>query len=117
MGNPAIDMAGRRFGRLLVLRREGSDAAGKALWRCLCSCGQEHVATGNRLRLGKAQSCGCRKRLYQQAPKPALQDGRRRTWRHVWKKVCPTCGQTFRGTKRQVYCGPGCRPSLRRTSS
>lgn len=49
-----IDLTGRRFGRLLVVRREGSrryDDGFKVvpLWRCRCDCGAEERRRGVRL--------------------------------------------------------------------
>lgn len=59
-----IDLTGRRFGRLLVLRREGSywcdeGTHSTPTWRCLCDCGRETVTTGLNLRNGDTRSCGC----------------------------------------------------------
>jgi hypothetical protein len=54
-----IDMAGQRFGRLTVLRRDGSDSRGKARWLCRCDCGQQHSVLGNSLRFNHVHSCGC----------------------------------------------------------
>lgn len=55
----AHNLVGQRFGRLLVLRRCGSNEYQKALWLCRCGCGTEaKVATGS-LRSGNTTSCGC----------------------------------------------------------
>ena len=48
-----IDITGQRFGRLLVSWFD----AGK--WFCICDCGNPTRATGNELRKGRKQSCGC----------------------------------------------------------
>lgn len=58
-----VPMTGRRFGALVVVRREGtarlrSGAAGPALWRCVCDCGASIVAIGAQLRSGNKQACG-----------------------------------------------------------
>ena len=50
-----IDLTGRRFGRLLVLRREGTyyyddGFVAVPLWRCRCDCGRETVVQGSCLR-------------------------------------------------------------------
>lgn len=58
----AVDITGKRFGRLVVLRREGSDASGTARWLCLCDCGGEVVSLGTSLRYGTTLSCGCLRR-------------------------------------------------------
>lgn len=63
MTRKAVDITGQTFGRLTVLRREGSGAYrdGKkfAKWRCLCVCGVEIVTVGTELRNGSVRSCGC----------------------------------------------------------
>lgn len=51
------DMAGQRFGRWTVLRREGAHKI--AHWRCRCDCGREKLVNGGTLRRGLTQSCGC----------------------------------------------------------
>lgn len=59
MGRPLIDLTGDRYGKLTVLRREGSTSDSKPLWLCRCDCGVEtHVAGGN-LKSGQSRSCGC----------------------------------------------------------
>ncbi len=53
-----IDMAGQRFGRLLVLHAAES-RDGRAYWTCSCDCGREAVVRGKYLRNGRTRSCGC----------------------------------------------------------
>lgn len=53
------DLTGQRFGRLLVLERDGSDKQKNATWKCLCDCGNQVVKTGIYLRNGDTRSCGC----------------------------------------------------------
>ncbi len=57
-----IDLSGRKFGRLTVLLREGSDRFGQARWKCLCVCGCTVVVAGGKLRRGHTTSCGCYQR-------------------------------------------------------
>ena len=57
--SPPLQLCGRRFGRLLVVEREGSTARGMAKWRCRCDCGSEAVVIGVNLRTGNTTSCGC----------------------------------------------------------
>lgn len=54
----ANDLAGMTFGRLFVIERIGSKN-NKALWLCMCECGNEHEATGVNLNRGYVKSCGC----------------------------------------------------------
>lgn len=55
---PAIEMAGKKFGKLTVIERAGS-RNGQALWRSRCECGGERIAPGSELRKKKVRSCGC----------------------------------------------------------
>ncbi len=59
MPKDLIDLTGKKFGRLTVLHRSGSDRHGNALWSCRCACGQERVFNGLLLRRGDTRSCGC----------------------------------------------------------
>jgi hypothetical protein len=54
-----IDLAGQKFGRLLVIERVGLNAGGNATWKCLCDCGTEKILDGNSIRRGFVKSCGC----------------------------------------------------------
>lgn len=58
MGRPALDLSGKRFGRLLVLRR--SDVGSRnSKWICLCDCGSSIITRGNLLVRGETRSCRC----------------------------------------------------------
>lgn len=53
-----IDMHGKEFPGLIVLRREGEWRGIKTLWRCKCrACGKECVVAQRKLKSYK--SCGC----------------------------------------------------------
>lgn len=53
------DMTGRRFGRLVVLERRGSNRRGQADWLCRCDCSVTKVVNGRSLVCGDTKSCGC----------------------------------------------------------
>lgn len=53
------NILGKKFGKLLVLKRNGSDSGGHAMWLCLCDCGQHTVVRGSHLRDNSTLSCGC----------------------------------------------------------
>lgn len=58
-----IDLTGRRFGKLVVLRKdniERNDHKG-ARWICKCDCGNEISVLAGRLKSGQTKSCGCLK--------------------------------------------------------
>lgn len=54
-----IDITGQKFGRLTVLSRSTNNKEGRAMWRCLCDCGNETIVLGKNLRNGHTKSCGC----------------------------------------------------------
>lgn len=54
-----IDLTGKRFGRLIVVRRGENHKQGQARWICLCDCGNETLSSGRHLRNGNTKSCGC----------------------------------------------------------
>jgi hypothetical protein len=57
-----IDLAGQRFGRLMVMRRGPSAKAGDVRFWCECDCGRACVlVTSSNLRHGHSQSCGCQR--------------------------------------------------------
>lgn len=58
----ALQLDGKRFGRLLVLKRDPNHATKKTWWHCKCDCGAEAVIRGNRLTAGMTRSCGCLQR-------------------------------------------------------
>lgn len=94
---PAItDITGRVFGRLTVIERAGS-ANNRALWRCRCECGNEHITQGQRLRNGKVKSCGClraeRVKLYRLTHGDARKGMRTRLHR-IWTNMLARCRNT-----------------------
>lgn len=58
-----IDLTGKRFGRLVVLRRgenERFSNGGIAVrWLCQCDCGNLVLTRAQALKSGKTKSCGC----------------------------------------------------------
>lgn len=55
-----IDLTGRVFGRLTVLKKTVYDEAKKrTFWLCRCTCGNEVQVDGANLRRGMTKSCGC----------------------------------------------------------
>lgn len=54
----ALSLTGERFGRLLVIERDGS-LHGNTAWRCRCDCGAEKTLPSGSLTTGLTKSCGC----------------------------------------------------------
>lgn len=53
-----IDLGGKRFGRLLVIK-EGPKSIEQLRWWCQCDCGTRKLIFGTALKSGFTNSCGC----------------------------------------------------------
>ena len=56
-----IDLTGKVFGNLTVLRESGVDKHGSVVWECKCTCGNLAETRGYCLTNGTTASCGCLK--------------------------------------------------------
>jgi len=56
-----IDLVGKTFGRLIVLKfaNYSQGISPRRRWKCLCTCGKKTIAEGSNLRRGNTKSCGC----------------------------------------------------------
>ena len=54
-----IDLTGKRFGKLVVLKRVENNMHRQPQWECLCDCGNKTIVVGQKLRKGITKSCGC----------------------------------------------------------
>lgn len=57
-----VDLIGKTYGNLTVVRKAGGSRDGSVLWECQCSCGNKAQVTSRHLnRSGKhvVRSCGC----------------------------------------------------------
>lgn len=50
---------GQRFGKLVALKRVGTDKNNNTLWKCKCSCGNTPIVSMGALTRGHTKSCGC----------------------------------------------------------
>jgi hypothetical protein len=53
------DLTGKRFGRLLVRKRVGTNHHRKPIWECQCDCGNTKEVISSYLLKGMTKSCGC----------------------------------------------------------
>lgn len=54
-----IDMTGKKYGRLTVLKLDHKDKRNECFWLCRCDCGNTTIVSGYKLRTGHTRSCGC----------------------------------------------------------
>lgn len=60
-------MIDKKFGRLAVLSRYGTDSRRRMLWNCQCDCGEIKIVAGTDLRRGCVTSCGCSRKTHGQS--------------------------------------------------
>ena len=61
-----IDLTGKKFGKLLVIKQSDLYKNNRILWVCKCDCGNEYLVRGQSLRSGKTTHCGCNRHKYLQ---------------------------------------------------
>lgn len=54
-----LDLVGRRYGRLIVVKDLEYLRSKSPVWLCKCDCGSEHNARSIDLQRGGTRSCGC----------------------------------------------------------
>ena len=57
-----IDITGKRFGKLVVLRmvgKRGNARYSEFIWECQCDCGNIVIRRGQNIKSGTTKSCGC----------------------------------------------------------
>lgn len=54
------DLLNQRFGSLVIVEKTPNKTKNRSrIWRCLCDCGKEHLASTSALTTGNCKSCGC----------------------------------------------------------
>jgi hypothetical protein len=59
MPMPKMNLVGQKFSRLTVIDYAPSNNKAQTRFKCLCDCGNEHIAMGTLLKRGAVKSCGC----------------------------------------------------------
>ena len=54
-----LNLTGKRFGKLVVIKTAGKTKNCAYLWQCKCDCGNEIIANVGNLKNGHTKSCGC----------------------------------------------------------
>lgn len=89
-----IDLTGIRFGRLVVVKRDGTrvSAGGykRAQWERICDCGKTTYATTLDLRKGDVRSCGCLKAERDRVFSATHHESDTRLY-HIWQAMRKRC--------------------------
>lgn len=56
------EIVGKRFGRLVAIKRLEKKRGRQFIWVCVCDCGKETLVPRNYLTSGNTRSCGCLKK-------------------------------------------------------
>lgn len=83
----AIDLTGKRFGRLTVVAEAGRNMDGSVIWLCQCDCGKMTKTIGTRMRNGYVHSCGCAHMKHGQASSR----GKRTRLYRIWLNMKTRC--------------------------
>lgn len=86
----AIDLTGRRFGRLVALGPISKSLSTQIIWRCVCDCGNSSDVISQSLRSGATISCGCWKSESFARAKTTHGLSKTRLYR-VWKGMVTRC--------------------------
>lgn len=54
-----LELAGKRFGKLVAIEKTDERYRKNVLWKCKCDCGNEVLVIASRLTSGHTKSCGC----------------------------------------------------------
>ena len=57
--NRAMDITGKRFGKLVAIRPMDERINKDIVWECQCDCGGKKVVAVRHLNYGSVKSCGC----------------------------------------------------------
>jgi hypothetical protein len=88
---PAINLQGKRFGRLLVEKRAPTKGHG-ARWYVVCDCGVRKSVQSSCLRLGYTRSCGCLNLEVARSNKHGLKHGHYRSAEYrAWRILRARC--------------------------
>lgn len=89
-----LQIKGRRFEHLKVLRFHGLSDNRKSRWVCRCTCGKNTVAIGSDLVSGRQTSCGCKRaqKCGERAKKDNVVHGLSHTlFSRTWKGMVQRC--------------------------
>ena len=54
-----IDLTGKKFNKLTVVKRLENSIGGVSVWLCQCECGNFTTVRGSNIKNGSVKSCGC----------------------------------------------------------
>ncbi len=83
LSEKAVDISGRKFGKLTAIKPVGKNKRGQILWMCKCDCGSEYITAASSMLDGNTTSCGCSRRKYKYIEHKRIY--------HVWRTMIARC--------------------------
>lgn len=80
-----IDLTGKVFFKLTVLRFYGKDERGNRYWECGCDCGVMSIKPAMSITSGRTKSCGCYRREHTLAKNRRYQLQHQPEWAPEWR--------------------------------
>lgn len=59
-----MDLSGKRFGKLVAVKKSIADRANRRYYECLCDCGRIKEVRQDKLSSGETKSCGCLRKTH-----------------------------------------------------
>ena len=85
-----LDLIGRRFAKLVVLKEHPERGNGHVQWECICDCGTKSIVQGVHLVSGHTQTCGCSRMKHLQTVN--VTHGMSKTGLyHIWSSMKSRC--------------------------
>ena len=78
-----IDLTGKKYNHLTVVRRVENSENGVARWECLCDCGNTTIVRGKNLKNGSVKSCGCLRKICKNKTHGMTRTRLYREWRGI----------------------------------
>ena len=108
-----VDLEGKRFGKLVVIRRMADRKTGETQWECQCDCGKKTIKPQSRLKRKLTRSCGCfsnefRRTKQRLRPYESLYNSMLYSTIKYMGRTCDITYEdfvTFTKTKECHYCG------------
>lgn len=85
-----ISLVGQVFGRLQIIERVKMPHKKHVYWRCSCECGNETIARGDSLKVGRIVSCGCYNKEKGYKHGACVQNKKTKTYK-IWSGMIDRC--------------------------
>lgn len=86
-----IDLTGKKFGKLTVIKRAENNKNHQTMWLCKCDCGNEKIILGNNLKNNTTKSCGCLRKNFNH-----IIHGKRHTRIYnIWRNMRKRCQKEY----------------------